>query len=163
MAHAWARATYLVSAEARDILRVIKILDEAISVGSRVNDLRDDAIEHLHDINHADKDNQYADRWLDDALTAERKADAIWSDDSHGPYRNLGGKPRPVDVGTAGDQTFAIRLLRSARTLTEQVAQMAPHPSLQDWASIHPTEAKEFTLCTHLPDNLLQGQPRRLT
>lgn len=160
-AQTWTRATYLISAEAQNVMGVITILDTAIRVGGRVNTLRDNAVNALHNLNHKGQDSQFAQRWLTEALSAERDASVLWDDQTQGPYRNVGGMPRPRDVGTAGDQTLAVRLLWTAQTLTNQVAAMASHPSIEAWQAAHPDEAEDSPLYTVVPEDLLEDPQSR--
>lgn len=152
---AWARATYLVSAEASNVLHVVSILDTAIRIGGRVNTTRDQALSSLSSANYVGQGSDLTERYLQDALSSECEAEALWADSSSGPYRNLGGFPRACDVGTAGDQILAVRLLRTAHTLTSQVATMANYASLTTWRSAHPEEAAQIPLCTTVPVDLL--------
>lgn len=156
-ASTWVRSTYLLSAEVRDILRVIKILDRAVWVAGRVNKLRSDAVYHLHEVNHAGRGSEYAAQWLEKALEAEREADALWTDPGYGEYKNIGGTPQVVDVGTAGDQVMAVQLLRAIEELAAQVAVMAQHQCVQEWNALHPEEAKRHALVTKVPTGVLRG------
>jgi hypothetical protein len=156
-AHAWVRATYLVSAEARDLLRVIELLDTAIWVGSRVNTLRTDAVDGLGTINYLARKSEAIDSHLDAALKDQRAASELWIDPSHGPWHNFGGSPRPQDVGTAGDQIMAVRLLRAVKTVAAQVEQMAREQCVSEWVASNPAEATELPLVTSVPDGALRG------
>lgn len=156
--YAWTRATYLVSAEARDVLRVIGLLDQAMWVGYRVNRLRSEALHELNAINYSGRDSDFFDLHLSDALEAEQAAGQLWDDPSHGPWHNIGGTPRPEDVGTAGDQIIAVRLMRAAQTLAAQVAKMADMRCVQEWIDDNHDEAQDLPLVSEVPRDELRGQ-----
>lgn len=153
----WARATYLVSAEVRDVLRVIEILDIACRVGNRVNSLRDNALEALRDVDHAGQESQFREAWIEQASQAAAEATLLWADDSHGVYKRIGGQPRPADVGTAGDQVLAIRLLRTATRLASKVDEMAAHPGFLQWTLDEPEAAAQVDLVRSIPETSLRG------
>lgn len=153
--YAWTRATYLVSAEARDVLRVIGLLERAMRVGHRVNQLRSNALYGLNNINYGGRDGDIFDHHLNDALQAEQEADQLWKDPSHGPWHNFGGTPQPEDVGTAGDQIMAVRLRRAAQCLAAQVAKMAEVSCIQKWADDNHDESQKLPLVTEIPNHVL--------
>lgn len=156
-AQTWATVTYLVSAEARDVLRVVSLLDAACHVGGRVNNLRDKATSALDDINYAGQSSQFHETRLEQALTAAADAAALWADDSYGPYKRIGGLPIPRDVGTAGDQIYAVRLLSTATMLAEKVNSMSAHPSFQRWAEQNPAATAQVDLLREIPQDALRG------
>ncbi|SDS85437.1 hypothetical protein SAMN04488570_2866 [Nocardioides scoriae] len=144
--HAWARATWLVSAELRDVVGVIAILDRAIWVGGRINTLRSDALYHLEAASYVTASTSAGQHQIAEALASAAEARALWLDDSHGPYANLGGRPRPVDVGTAGDQILAVQLAASAKRLGRLLFDMAHHPALASWRDRNVVPAPEAEL-----------------
>lgn len=150
----WARATYLVAAEAHDLVRVIRILETAIRAGGRMHTLREDALGHLEMLARAESDSKHRQTWIDQAVQAAADAQAIWRGDTDTadiPYKHIGGMPRPVDVGTAGDKVYAVRLLRSARRLVDKTSEMASHPAFTAWSEAHPLEADQFPLISEVP------------
>lgn len=159
----WVQATYFASAELRDLLRVISILERAVRVGGTVHRWRTDALWHLDQVNRTGRDSEFAEQWLQEGLDAAARAEALWADESHGPYKHIGGLPRPEDVGTAGDKILAVRLHQDATELAARVEQMAAHPSVQEWNVEHPDLAKQVPLVrqvpsTALPDSRALGQ-----
>lgn len=74
----------------------------------------------------------------------------------YGEYKNIGGTPRVVDVGTAGEQVMAVQLLRIAKDLAAQVAVMAQAQYVQDWIALHPDETTRCALVTEIPTDLLR-------
>lgn len=155
----WARATYLVAAELRDLVRVIHILDTALYVGHEVNRQRTDACFHLEQINTAGRENEFTEVSLDHALEAAAAASALWLDESYGQYKAIGGTPGPADVGTAGDRILAVQMYRDAQTVAERVQEMAAHPCLERWRAEHPEEAEQFRLADRVPEHLLSDTP----
>lgn len=157
-AYSWVRATYLLSAEARDVLRVINLLDQAIWVGHQVHQLRSEALWGLDNINHSGPDSEFVHEWLLEALDAEGEAVRLWNDHSFGTWHHMGGTPQPQDVGTAGDQIMAVRLLRIARELAAQVATMSRASCVQDWISANPGQADALPLIHDVSDEELRGR-----
>ncbi len=153
----WAKATYLVSAEASDVLRVLRVLHTACRVGEHINTLRDDALTALSDVNHAGQESQFREIWLQKALSAASDASALWADDSYGPYRRIGGLPRPRDVGTAGDQILAVGLLQTAKALAQKVDEMATHSSFTHWVEKNPEATADVDLLRLIPEDALRG------
>lgn len=156
-AYAWVRATYLVSAEARDVLRVVGLLNRAIWVGYHVHQLRSDALQELNTINYSGRSSDSFEHHLTGALEAEKEADRLWDDPQYGRWHHVGGTPRPQDVGTAGDQIMAVRLIRVARELSAQVATMANDPCVQQWIDANADQAHALPLIREIPDDALQG------
>ncbi len=156
----WAQAVYLLSADARDLVRVIRILQVAIREAGRVHSKRDLALNRLEQIDRLGAEDKFHDKRLQEALEAATEARAIWrADDVELHYKNIGGSPIPIDVGTAGDKIFAVRMERLASELVEKVNEMAAHPSFTAWAETHPEEAEQFPLVTDAP-NLQHDQDR---
>lgn len=153
----WVQATYLASAELRDLLRVISILDTAIRVGRAVHRWRSDALYHLDQVNYSGRDSEHADGWLQESLDAAARAEALWADESHGPYKRIGGLPRAEDVGTAGDKILAVCLRRDATELAARVEQMATHPCVHQWRAEHPDQARQIPLVTQVPEGVLHN------
>lgn len=157
-AHAWIRATYLVSAEAWDVLGLITMLDQSIWVGHRVHQRRSDALRALNAINYSGTDGSSIQHHLAEALKAEKEADQLWDDPTYGRWHHVGGTPVPQDVGTAGDQVIAVRLLCKAQALSAQVAAMSEAPCVQEWVTANPGQAATRPLMVHVPDDALRGQ-----
>ena len=153
----WAKATYLVSAEASDVLRVVQILNTACRVGGHVNTLRDQALSALSDVNYAGQESQFREVWLQTALSKASEAEALWADDSYGPYKRIGGIPRPRDVGTAGDQVLGVRLLHTAEMLAGKVDEMASHPGFTRWIEANRAATSDVSLLRAIPENALRG------
>lgn len=140
--HHWVRATYLVSATAVKVCTLLRILLRAVDLGGQVNRRRDEAIMMLEDVNGR-PDSEHASSWVARALAAVAEADQLWSaptPDGERPYHHVGGMPRPVDVGTAGDQILAVQLTNSLQRVTDTVASMANHPSLAAWWAAYPVD-----------------------
>lgn len=157
---AWLRATYLVSAEAWEVRRVIRILATAVDRGNTLHRLREDALFQLHTINHAGRASKYAEKHLSQALQNEADASALWSGDAladHGRYMFIGGSPRPVDVGTSGDQLLAVRLTTTLERLARQVSDMTAEPGISAWPTLFVAEKQKVEpLLTVVPRNLLR-------
>lgn len=153
----WARATYLVSAELRDLLRVIQILDTAIRVGGAVNHRRGAALAKLHQVNVAGRSSELADEWIQEALEEEARSGELWMDESYGPFKHLGGLPSVEDVGTAGDKILAASMYRDATVLAERVQSMAQHPSVEQWRAENLEQAKMVPLIYEVPADVLHG------
>lgn len=151
----WVQATYLASAELRGLLRVISLLNTAIRVGREIHRQRGEALFLLEQTNAIGTDSEFTDRRLQDSLAAAALAQELWEDDSYGSYRRIGGTPQVEDVGTAGDQIFAVALHRDATDLAARVKQMAEHPSVKQWATEHPEHARRTPLIREVPENLL--------
>lgn len=66
-------------------------------------------------------------------------------------YSGIGGFARPADVGSGGDQLMAARLRTAAEELTQQVATMAAHPSMQPYVDAAAVDGVE--LCTKIPSD----------
>lgn len=136
-AHHWVRATYLVSAEAAWVQQVMRILLLAIEVGGKIHHHRAEAIFQLEYAADAQRENRDSRPAFEKATAAAVEAKRLWNTPVDGKaYRNIGGIPRPVDVGTAGDQILAVQLSVTLRRLTDVVADMAEHPSFACWTSI---------------------------
>lgn len=151
--HDWVRATYLVSVDVVRLLWLVKIMKAAIAAGGRINDLRGDAITKLLYLNRSpdSSPDSHRDRWLQQALASAAEADALWA--THGTedgqaYAFLGGSPRPVDVGTAGDQILAVHFASTADALAREVTRMAAHPSVTEWIKANTREAARHELAT---------------
>lgn len=157
-ARQWARATYLVAADAYDVAGVVLILDTAIRETVPMHAKRDDAMYMLETLAHAEPDSEHRGRWIDDAVKAAQEAEARWQADTDVPYKHIGGMPRPVDVGTAGDKIFAVELHRCAQRLVDKVTEMAAEPGFRAWQEFHPDEASRFPLIAKVPE--LKRQPR---
>lgn len=139
--HDWVRATYLVSAEAAGVQQLVDILLRAIDVGNQVHRERDEAIFWLEEAARAAGEDRSADAGLARATVAAAEAERLWeapTGEGELPYRNIGGTPRPVDVGTAGDKILAVQLSFTLRRLTKTVAGMAEHPSFARWSAAAP-------------------------
>lgn len=158
-AHSWVRATYLVSATAYKVATLLGILTKAVNVGGQVNDLRSSAINMIKQIEYA-PDSDFAAEWLSEARQAVAAADRMWdSHDGELPFRNVGGMPHPVDVGTAGDQILAVQLNASLCRLIDIIASMADHPSVVSWQRRHPDDgAPQLLLTNPYP---LERMPRK--
>ncbi len=155
--HEWVRATYLVSVDVFRLLWLAKIMKAAIAAGSRIHSLRGDALAHLTYINRS-PDSASRARWTEQALAAAAEANGLWS--THGTedgqsYAFLGGSPTPVDVGTAGDQILAVQFVAAARQLAREVALMAAHPSVIEWANLNPKDTATYSLITTVVDDVL--------
>lgn len=151
----WVQATHLASAELREMLRVISLLDTAIRVGGTVNRWQSDAVHHLHTVNAAGRSSEFSDRWIQEALDAARRARELWTDESYGHYKQVGGTPGVVDVGTAGDMILAVALHRDATELAARVKEMAAHPSVEQWCAEYPDEAERFPVVVDVPAGVL--------
>lgn len=151
----WVQATYLVSAELRGLLRVLSLLNTAIGVGREIHRQRGEALFLLEQASIAGPDSEFAGSRLQDALAVAALAQELWADDSYGHYRRVGGTPQVEDVGTAGDQIYAVALHRDATELAALVDQMAEHPSVQQWTTEHPEHAKQAPLIRAVPEKVL--------
>ncbi|MGF0118778.1 hypothetical protein ACQFYA_20995 [Promicromonospora sp. Marseille-Q5078] len=156
----WAQAVYLLSADARDLVRVLRILQVAIREAGLVHSKRDLALSRLEQIDRLGSDDNFNNTRLQEALDAATEARTIWrADDAELHYKNIGGSPVPVDVGTAGDKIYAVRMERLAGELVEKVNEMAAHPAFAAWVGVHPEDAARFPLVAEAP-NLQRDQDR---
>ena len=147
----WLRATYLLSAEVADMLRVIRILERAIDIGGQINDRRDSAISWLEAANSAETPER-ATVATNAAREDARQAYNLWTEPQDHTSWNIGGTPRPRDVGTAGDQALLVQLLETCAKLTTQVAHMANQPCVEAWQAANPVEVKKHPLITQVDD-----------
>ncbi len=150
----WARATYLIAADLWDVRRVVTILKAAIRETGPMHSRRSAALGNLEQVAGSTTDHLgLRESLIDEAVHAAADARAIWADDAPEiPYKHIGGFPQPVDVGTAGDKIYAIRLVRVGTRLAEMLTKMSTHPSLDAWKTAHPDEAEEYPLCTQAPE-----------
>lgn len=153
--HHWVRAAFLASASAQQVSSLVDVLFRAIEVGRQIDRHRYEAIYLLEQVNYKPA-SEHTSTWVDKARAAAAEAASLWSTpppDGQPAFHHIGGTPRPSDVGTAGDQILAVELLTTLGRLVALVADMAAHPSVDLWRSLHPDETK-FTLMTssrHLP------------
>lgn len=153
--HHWVRAAFLMSASAEQVSRLVEVLLQAIEIGRRIDRHRYEAIYLLEQVNYKPA-SEHVSTWVDKARTEAAEAARLWSAPpakGEPAFHHIGGTPRPSDVGTAGDQILAVELLATLRRLIAAVADMAAHPSVDLWRSLHPDEAS-WTLMTsspHLP------------
>lgn len=148
--HHWVRATYLVSATGVKVRTLLRILLRAVDLGGQVNRQRDEAVMMLELVN-GQPNSEHISAWIARALAAVAEADQLWSaptPDGERPYHHVGGTPRPVDVGTAGDQILAVQLTNSLQRLTDTVTSMADHPSLAAWRAAYPVERQPGLMTT---------------
>lgn len=136
------------------MVRVIRILAYAIEAGTLMNTKIAKAASELRLITETGTQTQER---IDRALNSVREADKMWSDTENGPFHNIGGTPRRHDVGTAGDMIFAVRLVRVANRLTQQVADMAAEPCVSDWIEANLAEAAKQPLLTDRVDDQLSS------
>lgn len=151
---AWVRAAYLVSADARDVHRVFKVLTTAVERAGRIHELRESALRELRTINYGTGGELPKDR-VRVALRLAAEADRALERDAAaktGRYMFTGGTPDLVDVGTAGDQLVAVRLARTLEHLTGMVARMVGEECVTRWQQLYPQESERHSLLTSAPE-----------
>lgn len=154
----WVRAAYLVSATAHKVAHLLLIMTEAIAVGGEVNDLHSKAV-HLIELIDRNPASDFAEEWLLEAREAVVTADQLWSrEDREIPFHHVGGMPRPVDVGTSGDQIYALQLEDSLERLIQTLSSMASQPCVERWQTSHADPAVPPLLLGN-PYPLEKGRP----
>lgn len=154
-AWAWVRATYAVSAEARRVHRLIRILTKAVTVGGAIQSHRAEALSELVAIKREGLNSKYTERSVRNAVEEQDKAEKLWNqrfEKEELPFAFIGGIPNVEDVGTAGDKILIVQLANTIKKITDLVARMAAHSSIATWRDSYPEYAAAYPLVTVTPE-----------